>query len=168
MTNDKENGKLLCVTTPLWWESIDDQWFSPQRGPCAYFLEYTVNDIEESADYICSSFFYPRLNICQFWMPFVRVSNVFCCRGQWGCSHKDAGIAGWLYLCCCDLLRYRQKSNIRRTKYQILNVSRLVLQLSLRNLLKSDFKSGIKMHLVNSVDRRSSKCIWVFKNLITY
>ena len=40
---------------------------------------------------------------------------------------------------------YRQTSNIRHTKSENLNVSRLVLQLSLRNLLKPGVKSRMKM-----------------------
>ena len=40
---------------------------------------------------------------------------------------------------------YRQISNIRRTKSQTLNVSCLVLLLSLSNPLKPDIKSTIKM-----------------------
>ena len=40
---------------------------------------------------------------------------------------------------------YRQISNIRYTKSQNLNVSRLVLQLSLYGLLKSGVKSRMKM-----------------------
>ena len=42
-------------------------------------------------------------------------------------------------------LNYRQISNISRTKSQNLNVSRHVLQLSLRNLLKPGVKSRMKM-----------------------
>ena len=42
---------------------------------------------------------------------------------------------------------YRQISNIRRTKSQNLNVSRLVLQLSLPNLLKPCIKLRMKMLL---------------------
>ena len=40
---------------------------------------------------------------------------------------------------------YRQTSNIRRTQYKNLNVSRLVLQLCLPNPLKSGAKSRMKM-----------------------
>ena len=39
-----------------------------------------------------------------------------------------------------SLWHYRQTSNIRRAKSQNLNVSRIVLQLSLPNLLKADVK----------------------------
>ena len=42
---------------------------------------------------------------------------------------------------------YRQVSNIRRTKSLNLNVSCLVLQLSLHNLLKPGVKSRMKMQL---------------------
>ena len=40
---------------------------------------------------------------------------------------------------------YRQVSNIRRTESQNLNVSRLGLQLSLRNILKPGVKPRMKM-----------------------
>ena len=40
---------------------------------------------------------------------------------------------------------YRKISNISRTKYQTLNDSSLVLQLSLPNLLKPGVKSKMKM-----------------------
>ena len=40
---------------------------------------------------------------------------------------------------------YRKISNIRRTKHPNLNVSRLVLQLSLANPLKLGVKSKMKM-----------------------
>ena len=42
-------------------------------------------------------------------------------------------------------VKYRQISNIRRTKCLTLSVSSLVLELSLPNLLKSGIKSGMKM-----------------------
>ena len=42
---------------------------------------------------------------------------------------------------------YRQISNIRRTKSQNINVSRLVLQLSLPSLLKPRIKFRMKMSL---------------------
>ena len=44
---------------------------------------------------------------------------------------------------CTDT--YRKISNTRRTKSQILNVSRLVLQLSLPNPLKPSVNSRMKM-----------------------
>ena len=47
----------------------------------------------------------------------------------------------------CAIILYRQISNIRRTNSQTLNVSRLVLQLSLPNPLKSGIKSRMKMYL---------------------
>ena len=42
---------------------------------------------------------------------------------------------------------YRKVSNIRRTKSQNLNISRLGLQLSLRNILKPGVKWRMKMWL---------------------
>ena len=44
-----------------------------------------------------------------------------------------------------ETLLKHQISNIRRTKSQNLNVSRLVLQLSLPNQLKPDVKSRMKI-----------------------
>ena len=41
--------------------------------------------------------------------------------------------------------KYRQISNIRGTKFQNLNVNRVILQLSLCNILKPDVKSRMKM-----------------------
>ena len=43
------------------------------------------------------------------------------------------------------VMTYRQTSNIRDTKFQNLDVSRLVLQLSLCNLLKPGVKTRMKM-----------------------
>ena len=48
-------------------------------------------------------------------------------------------------LSCGSVCYCRQTSNIRRTKLRNLNVSRLVLQLSLSNPLKPGFKSRMKM-----------------------
>ena len=55
---------------------------------------------------------------------------------------------------------YHQASNIIRTKYQKLNVSRLVLQLSLPNSLKPGVESRMKTPFANY--------IWVINNFITY
>ena len=49
-------------------------------------------------------------------------------------------------LICIQMNTWMTKfSNIRRTKFQNLNVSRLGLQLSLRNILKPNFKWRMKM-----------------------
>ena len=56
-----------------------------------------------------------------------------------------------------EVAYYRQTSNIKRTKYPKLDVSRIVSQLSLRNLLKPLVKSRMKMQL----DRRCSNYIRV-------
>ena len=50
-------------------------------------------------------------------------------------------------LCIRDILKYRKASNIRRTKCQNLNDSRLFLQLSVPNPLKPSVKSIMKMYL---------------------
>ena len=47
--------------------------------------------------------------------------------------------------CLCLYENYRKLSNIRRSKSQNLNVSRLGLQLSLRNILKPNVKWRMKM-----------------------
>ena len=49
------------------------------------------------------------------------------------------------YLLQVSIIMYRQISNTRRTKSQILIISRLVLQLSLLNPLKPGVKSRMKM-----------------------
>ena len=60
---------------------------------------------------------------------------------------------------------YRENSNISRTKSQNLNVSRLVLPLSVPNPLKPDVKSRMNMYLEQ---RRLPHNIWVMKKLIAY
>ena len=47
---------------------------------------------------------------------------------------------------------YRKVSNIRRTKYQNLNNSRLILQLSVANLLKPSVKSIMKTNYIGIID----------------
>ena len=60
--------------------------------------------------------------------------------------HQTYSIAvTWHYLGWYGI--YRKVSNIRRTKSQDLNDSRLVLQLSLPNSLKLGVKSGMKVYL---------------------
>ena len=61
----------------------------------------------------------------------------------------------------------RKVSNIRRTRCQNLNASRLGLQLSLRNLLKQVL-SGEWRCSWSSADRRCSNHILVINNLIAY
>ena len=56
----------------------------------------------------------------------------------------------------------RQTSNTRRNKSQNLNVSRLVLQLSLANPIKPGVRSRMKMYL----SRRCPNCIWVTNNVM--
>ena len=86
--------------------------------------------------------------------------------------HKLSG-GTWLWwwfdttyclLLCGDykkLLVYHQTSNISHTKSQHLNVSRLVLQLSLPNLLKPGVTSRMKMYL-------EQRHMWVIKNFIAH
>ena len=47
----------------------------------------------------------------------------------------------------CRNAKYRQTSNISRTKPQNWNISRFILQLSLPDPLKSDVRLGMKMYL---------------------
>ena len=66
-------------------------------------------------------------------------------------------------LYCKAWLKYRQTSNMRRTKLHNLNVSRLVVQLSLPNRLKPIRKWTYRW---SSAYRRCSKYIWVINNFI--
>ena len=60
-------------------------------------------------------------------------------------------ISDYIAVACCEAwplsghLNYRTFSNIRRTKSPNLNVSRLVVQLSLPKPMKPDVKSRMKM-----------------------
>ena len=65
---------------------------------------------------------------------------------------------------------YRKVSNIRRTKSQNINDSRLVLQLSLPNPLKLGVKSIIRLWRCgwSSADWWCSNYIWVIMNLLAY
>ena len=60
--------------------------------------------------------------------------------------------------------QYRQISNTRHTKSQNLNVSRLALQLSLRNHLQPEWRYSWS----STTNRRCSNYIWVIKNVIAY
>ena len=62
-----------------------------------------------------------------------------------GCYRRVLSHNGWAEVSWVS--HYRQVSNIRRTKSQNLNVSCLVLQLSLHNLLKPGVYSRMKMKL---------------------
>ena len=63
--------------------------------------------------------------------------------------------------------KYCQATNIKCTKSENLNVSRLILQLSLPIPLKPGVKSRMKCSW-NSTDRRCSNYIWVINNFIAY
>ena len=63
--------------------------------------------------------------------------------------------------------RYCQTSNIRHTKSKNLNVSHLVLQLSLPNLVNHWLSRGWRCSW-SSVDRRCSNYIWLIINFIAY
>ena len=65
------------------------------------------------------------------------------------------------------ILTNRKISNIRRTKSQNWNVSRLVLQLPLPNPMKPGVKSGWRCSW-SSADRRCSNYIWVINIFIAY
>ena len=61
---------------------------------------------------------------------------------SWSMSIKEGPVRS---LMVDDIWKYRTISNIMRTKCQNLNVSRLALQLSLRNILKPCVKWRMKM-----------------------
>ena len=65
------------------------------------------------------------------------------------CRANDKSLSEWIMTQFTVAFRhhyfYRQSSNIRHIKSYILNVSRLVFQLSLPNPLKPDVQSGMKM-----------------------
>ena len=95
-------------------------------------------------------------------------SIVWCCSNTGQFSKKKFAIDTWRFACgvyCSWLLlkcspihhdtMYCQISSIRCTKLQDLNVSRLVLQLSLPNPLEPGVKSRMKMYLEQ---RRQSIC----------
>ena len=68
-------------------------------------------------------------------------------------------------------LTYHQISNIRRTKSQTLNVSCLVLQLSLPKALESGVKSRMKMYIVVGAAPAGdapTTSEWVINNFIAY
>ena len=69
-----------------------------------------------------------------------------------------------------EISMYRKISNIRRTKFQNSTASRIVLQLSLPNPLKSCVKSLSREWRCSwsSADRRCSNYIWVNNNYIAY
>ena len=66
-----------------------------------------------------------------------------------------------------SILIYPQTFSTRRTKFQNLNASRHVLQLSLTNRLKQGVKSRMR-HTWSSADRRCSNFIWVIKKFIAH
>ena len=92
-----------------------------------------------------------------------RVSDLLC---NWKscllCYMKDVVLHCSIFFKWNKLVRVRV--NIRRTKSQNLNVSRLFSQLALPNPLKPGFKSRMKMWL----DRRCSNYIWVINNFFPY
>ena len=65
----------------------------------------------------------------------------------WHCFTGDLLLHSTVSKIRKNIYRYGKISNIRGIKLRNLNVSRLVLQLSLRNLLKPSVKSGMKMYL---------------------
>ena len=86
--------------------------------------------------------------------------------GNWHVA--PGGLNGAVWLCVVlfwCIPNYRQIVNIRSTKFQNLNVSPLVLQLSLSiywiQVLSRKWRSTW-----SSADRRCSNCIWVINNFI--
>ena len=66
-----------------------------------------------------------------------------------------------------SIVHIREISNIQRTKPKNLNVSRLVVQLSLCNLLKPGVKLKWRCRW-SSANRRCSNYIWVINNYIAH
>ena len=85
------------------------------------------------------------------------------------CKITDGMVYAWWITARLSLFRYsrnyRQTSYIRRVKSQTLNVSGLVLQLSLPNPLKPVLRRELRCSW-SSADRRCSSYIWVFNNII--
>ena len=73
-----------------------------------------------------------------------------------------------LKLACLPYLIFCQTSNIGCTKFQNLNVSHLVLQLSLPNPLKPGVESRMTRCSWSSADRRCSNYISAINNFIAY
>ena len=67
---------------------------------------------------------------------------------------------------CLCTGKYRQISNIKRTYFQNLNVSRLVLQFLLPNPLRPDLRGWRCNVSWSSADRRCSNYIWMINNYI--
>ena len=112
--------------------------------------------------------------------PVKRSYDVFFLTNGWA-NDRDAGdlrrhgtyydvIVMCVFLATCQdwrLCMYRKISNIRRTEFQNLNASHLVLQLSLPNLLKPGVKQITQMYWC-SADRRCSNYIWIINKYIAY
>ena len=64
------------------------------------------------------------------------------------CQHISNLVLHWSCLLCGSVITYRKISEIRHSKHQNLNKSRLILQLPLPNTLKPGVKSRMKMWLV--------------------
>ena len=72
------------------------------------------------------------------WLVYIVMPLITCSLLQYSWTHSPLGHA-------TVISNYRKIPNIRLTKSQNLNVSRIVLQLSLRNLLKQGVKSRMMM-----------------------
>ena len=83
-------------------------------------------------------------------------------------SWYQPGASTWATTTLAQLWTHCQTSNIRHTKSQNLDISHLVLQLSLPNPLKPGVKSIMKVQLRNSADRRYSNYIWMINNFTAW
>ena len=89
------------------------------------------------------------------------VHNIKCCNGFGLFS-----LIWLLFKCIWFHVMYRQTPIISCIKFENLNLSRIVWQLSLPNPLKPGVKSRMKMW-VAQVDRWCSNYIWVIKILLS-
>ena len=107
--------------------------------------------------------YYPKLNFCG-----VCTYHPICC----GSTLFSLNVPTALYKPFARIfnspkLSYRQTSNIRRTRFQNLNVSRLVLQLFCP-IYWSQMSSPEWKWSWSSADRRCSNYIWAINNFISY
>ena len=158
------NGNIFRVTGPLCGEFTGHRWIPRTKASDAELLCFlwsaAENPVEQTIvrlviwDAIaaivtslqCFWLMYNFVEVMIYWhdqrIHIEEVSDaIVCFRNQWKTLHSNA-YSHWLnpYLCDCGYIDYRKISNIRRTKSQNLNVSRLGLQVSLRNILKPSVK----------------------------
>ena len=104
-------------------------------------IRYTVSHMRffkrVYRDFFVSIISLSILLLILFRVSLLAMDQSLDCSSSSGAILKDIGQRG--------RCTYRKVSNIRRTKFPNLNVSRFVLQLSLPNLMKPGVKSRMKM-----------------------